>query len=319
MRTYTQLTQAQRYQIYALMKMGHPQTQIANCIGVDKSTISRELRRNRGQRGYRPKQAHGLALSRRKQGQSRIQSETWALIEAKICLDWSPEQISGWLLKHYHIQVSHEWIYQYILSDKQAGGDLYQHLRCQKKRRKRYGSRDRRGKLLNRRSIEERPAIVAHRQRIGDWEVDTLVGKGHHQAIVTLTERTSRLALLRKVDRRTAELVSETVIDLLHPVADRTHTITADNGKEFAEHERIAQDLGLDFFFAHPYAAWERGANENMNGLVLQYIPKNRELTSVTENEMVQIMIKLNHRPRKCLDFKSPYEVFFSQPVALTS
>ena len=319
MRTYTQLTQAQRYQIYALMKMGHPQTQIANCIGVDKSTISRELRRNRGQRGYRPKQAHGLALSRRKQGQSRIQSETWALIEAKICLDWSPEQISGWLLKHYHIQVSHEWIYQYILSDKQAGGDLCQHLRCQKKRRKRYGNRDRRGKLPNRRSIEERPELVDHRQRIGDWEVDTIVGKGHRQAIVTLTERKSRLALLQKVDRRTAEMVSDAMIDLLRPIADRVHTITGDNGKEFAEHERIAHDLCTDFFFAHPYAAWERGANENMNGLVRQYIPKNRELNSVTKDDLELIMTKLNHRPRKCLDFMSPFEVFFNHSVALTS
>ena len=319
MKTYQQLTQEQRYQIYALKKMGHQQTEIANCIGVDKSTISRELTRNQGQRGYRPKQAHNLAMSRRKQGQCRVQSETWTLVEAKIRMEWSPEQISGWLLKHYHIQVSHEWIYQYILNDKQAGGNLYKHLRCQKKRRKRYGNHDRRGKLPSRRSIEERPEIVDQRQRIGDWEVDTIVGKWHHQAIVTLTERKSRLALLRKVDRRTAELVSEAVIDLLHPIADRTHTITGDNGKEFAEHQHIAQDLDVDFFFAHPYAAWERGANENMNGLVRQYIPKNRELTSVTDNELEQIMIKLNHRPRKCLDFKSPFEVFFEHPVALTS
>jgi len=121
------------------------------------------------------------------------------------------------------------------------------------------------------------------------------------------------------VNHRTAELVRDAVIDLLHPVADRLHTITADNGKEFADHERIAQDLGIDFFFAHPYAAWERGANENMNGLIRQYIPKNRDLSSVTHNELKQIMFKLNHRPRKCLDFKSPFEVFFEQPVALTS
>ena len=125
--------------------------------------------------------------------------------------------------------------------------------------------------------------------------------------------------MLCKVDCRTAELVSDAVIDLLHPVADRLHTLTGDNGKEFAEHERIAQDLGVDFFFAHPYAAWERGANENMNGLIRQYIPKNRDLTSVTENELEQIMNKLNHRPRKCLDFLSPFEVFFEHPVALTS
>jgi IS30 family transposase len=319
MRTYKQLTQEQRYQIYALKKMGHYQTEIAKCIGVDKSTISRELQRNCGQRGYRPKQAHGLAMSRHKQGQRRIQSVTWILIEAKIRLDWSPEQISGWLLKHYCIQVSHEWIYQYILSDKQAGGDLHKHLRCKKKRRKRYGSHDRRGKLPNRVSIDERPEIVDQRKRIGDWEVDTIVGKGHRQAIVTLTERKSRFALLRKVEQRKANLVSVAVISLLQPVADRSHTITGDNGKEFAEHERIAHELGVDFFFAHPYTAWERGANENMNGLVRQYIPKNRDLVSVTEDELLQIINKLNHRPRKCLDFRTPFEVFFEQSVALTS
>jgi IS30 family transposase len=319
MRTYTQLTQEQRYQIYALKKMGHQQTEIAKFVGVDKSTISRELKRNQGLRGYRPKQAHNFAMNRRKQRQCRIQPETWVLVEAKLRLEWSPEQISGWLLRHYQVQVSHEWIYQYILSDKQAGGDLYKHLRCQKKRRKRYGNRDRRGRLPNRRSIEERPEIVDLRQRIGDWEVDTIIGKGHQQAIVTLTERKSRLALLRKVDRRTAELVSNATIELLQPVADRVHTITGDNGKEFAEHERIAQELCSDFFFAHPYAAWERGTNENMNGLVRQYIPKNRELDSVTSDELMLIMTKLNHRPRKCLDFMSPFEVFFNHSVALTS
>jgi len=319
MRIYTQLTQEQRYQISVLKKMDHKQTEIANCIGVDKSTISRELKRNQGQRGYRPQQAHNMAMSRRRKGQHRIQAETWVVIEEKIRLDWSPEQISGWLLKNFQIHVSHEWIYQYILSNKQTGGDLYNHLRCQKKRRKRYGSRDRRGKLPNRRSIEERPEVVDQRQRLGDWEVDTIVGKGHHQAIVTMTERKSRLALLHKVDRRTAELVGDAVIDLLQPLADRVHTITGDNGKEFAEHERIAKNLDVDFFFAHPYAAWERGANENMNGLVRQYIPKNRKLSSVTNDELEQIMIKLNHRPRKCLNFMSPFEVFFERPVALTS
>jgi IS30 family transposase len=319
MRTYEQLTQEQRYQIYVLKKMGHYQTEIGKCIGVDKSTISRELKRNHGQRGYRPKQAQSMAMSRRKKGQRRIQSETWALIETKIGLDWSPEQISGWLLKHHGIQVSHEWIYQYILSDKQAGGDLHKHLRCQKKRRKRYGSRDRRGKLPNRVSIDKRPEIVDQRKRIGDWEVDTIIGKGHRQAIVTLTERKSRFALLRKVEQRKADLVSDAVIDLLQPVADRSHTITGDNGKEFAEHERIARVLEIDFFFAHPYTAWERGANENMNGLVRQYIPKNRDFVPVTNDELLQIINRLNHRPRKCLDFRTPFEVFFEQPVALTT
>ena len=317
MRTYTQLTQEQRYQISAMLKIGQNQTEIAETIGKHKSTISREVRRNRGQRGYRPKQAQQMSLDRRKKAKPRIQESTWALIESKLQEDWSPEQIADWLKRNTDIQVSHERIYQYILADKRTGGRLYKHLRCQKKRRKRYGGYDRRGKLPNRRSIEERPKIVDQRQRIGDWEVDTMIGKGHRQAIVTLTERKSRFSLLRKVKRRKAKLVSAAVIDLLQPVADRSHTITADNGKEFADHERIAHELEISFFFAHPYAAWERGANENMNGLVRQYIPKNRDLSSVTDEELLQIMNKLNHRPRKCLDFKTPFQVFFEHSVAL--
>ena len=317
MRTYTQLTREQRYQLSALLKMGDSQTEIAEVIGMHKSTISREIRRNRGQRGYRPKQAHYMAKERHKKPAPRIQVETWELIESKLREDWSPEQISERLKRDKDIQVSHESIYLYILADKRAGGNLHKHLRCQKKRRKRYGSYDRRGKLPNRVSIDERPGIVDRRQRIGDWEVDTIIGKGRRQAIVTLTERKSRFALLRKVDRRKAELVGEAVIDLLRPVADCAHTITADNGKEFSEHERIAKELDIDFFFAHSYSAWERGSNENMNGLVRQYIPKNRDLASVTEEELTKIINKLNHRPRKCLDFKTPFEVFFELPVAL--
>jgi IS30 family transposase len=317
--SYTQLTQEQRYQIDALLKMGHNQTEMAECVGVHKSTISRELRRNKGLRGYRPKQAHQKALSRRNHARPRILPETWAVIVAKIRLEWSPEQISEWLKRHVAVEISHEWIYQYILADKRAGGTLHRHLRCQKKRRKRYGSYDHRGKLPNRVSIEKRPAVVDQRKRIGDWEVDTIIGKGHHQAIVSLTERKSRLVLLRKVDRRTADLVSDAVIDLLQPISERLHTITADNGKEFAEHEHISRELNTDFFFAHPFAAWERGTNENMNGLVRQYIPQEREFASITEHELLVITNRLNHRPRKCLDFMTPFEVFFEQPVALDS
>ena len=308
---YTQLTQEQRYQIYALLKMGHNQIEIAAVIGKHKSTVSRELKRNKGQRGYRPKQAHHKALRRRNHSAKRISGETWELIETKLRMDWSPEQASGWLFRHQAIQVSHEWIYQYIMADKRAGGDLYRHLRCQKKRRKRYGSYDRRGKMLNRVSIDERPSIVEERSRIGDWEVDTIIGRRHRQAIVTLTERKSRFSLLAKVDQRTADQVSDTVIELLQPVTDRLHTLTADNGKEFADHERIAQALQADFYFAHPYAAWERGANENMNGLIRQYIPKPQDFTAVTHADLLWIMDRLNHRPRKCLDFRSPFEVFF--------
>jgi transposase, IS30 family len=316
---YTQLTQEQRYQISALLKMGHNRTEIATVIGTHKSTVSRELSRNQGQRGYRPKQAHRMALHRRGRSRKRISAETWELIETKLRLDWSPEQVSGWLIRHHAIQVSHEWIYQHILADKRAGGDLHRHLRCQKKRRKRYGSYDRRGKMPNRVSIEERPAVVEERARIGDWEVDTIIGKRHRHAIVTLTERKSRLNLLAKVEQRTADQVGNAMIAVLQEVADRVHTLTADNGKEFADHERIAHALQADFFFAHPYAAWERGANENMNGLIRQYIPKTQDFATVTHADLMWIMNRLNHRPRKCLDFQSPFEVFFEQSVALTS
>jgi IS30 family transposase len=228
--SYTQLTQEQRYQIYALLKIGHNQKEIAEVIGSHKSTISRELRRNCGQKGYRPKQAHSLAIRRRYHRQVRIQSETWQIIEDKLQLDWSPEQISGCLCTHQAIKVSHEWIYQYVLMDKRMGGHLHEHLRCKKKRSRRFGGKDRRGQLPHRVSIEQRPEIVAQRQRIGDWEVDTMVGHGHHQAIVTLTERKSRFALLRKVEQRTSDLVCNAMIELLQPIVDRVHTITADNG-----------------------------------------------------------------------------------------
>jgi IS30 family transposase len=313
MRNYTQLTQEQRYQIYALMKAGHTQSETANLIDVHKTTISRELKRNRGLRGYRPKQAHQFALSRRKKFKYRIEASTWTLVEILIRQEWSPEQISGWLKKNCDFQISHEWIYQHILKDKLVGGDLYRHLRCQKKRRKRYGRNDRRGKLKNRVSIDERPGIVDTRQRLGDWEVDTIIGKGHRQAIVSLTERKSRLALLRKVERKTAQAVSDAVIELLETLPVQTHTITADNGKEFADHERIARDLCAKVFFAHPYSSWERAANENMNGLIRQYFPKKHNFATITETEIEIVMDRLNNRPRKCLGFKSPIQVFFNR------
>jgi IS30 family transposase len=320
-RTYTQLTQEQRYQIYVLLKAGHNQTEIARFIRVHKSTISRELRRNRGQKGYRPKQAHQFAWNRRKKARYHIKASTWILIEALIRQEWSPEQVSGWLKDNYGLQISHEWIYQYILMDKHAGGDLHRHLRCQKKRKKRYGSYDRRGKLKNKVSIDERPAIVDTRQRLGDWEVDTIIGKGHRHAIVSLVERKSRLALLRKVESKAAQVVADAVVELMKSLPVQIHTITADNGKEFADHERIAKKLNADVYFAHPYSSWERGTNENMNGLVRQYFPKKHSFATITDTEIEFVMERLNNRPRKCLGFKSPNQVFFnhSSAVALRS
>lgn len=321
MRTYKQLTSEQRYQISALQKIGYGATEIAKELEVHKSTISRELSRNMGARGYRPKQANEKAFERRANAttRKRISAETWEMVEEKLRQDGSPEQVSGWLEKCQAVRISHEWIYQYILTEKQTGGDLYTHLRQHGKRRKRYGQYDRRGKLPNRVSIEERPQLVEQRQRLGDWEVDTLVGKGHRGALVSLVERKSRYTLLQPVTQRLANLVADATISLLHPFTDLVHTITGDNGKEFAEHVRIAETLKANFYFAHPYSAWERGTNENTNGLVRQYFPKKTDFSKVARSETKVAVDRLNHRPRKCLDFKSPFEVFFDPSVALHS
>jgi len=292
---------------------------MAKEIGVHRATIGRELWRNEGERGYRPKQAHEKALQRRVKSQPRIRAESWAVVDKQLQQDWSPEQVSGWLNKYQAVRISHEWIYQHILADQHTGGDLYTHLRCQKKRRKRYGKHDYRGKLPNRVSIEERPAIVEQRERLGDWEIDTLIGKGHRGALVSLVDRKSRFTLLQPVDQCLADLVSQATITLLRPFGDKVHTITGDNGKEFANHAQIAEALKAAFYFAHPYSAWERGTNENTNGLVRQYFPKNTNFSNTTFEEAFAVTDKLNHRPRKCLDFYTPFEVFLKQSVALTS
>ena len=304
-------TQEQRYQISALLKTEHSQKEIAIVVGVNKSTISREVRRNRGKRGYRPKQAHRFAMKRRREAaQKCIPAEIWAWIDDKLRQDWSPEQVSGWLKKNNKVVVSHEWIYQYIYMDKRSGGDLYKHLRCQKKRRKRVGDYDRRGKIPNQVSIEERPEIVEQRKRLGDWEADTIIGAGMQGAIVTLVERKSRFTLLKQVARRTAAAVEDAILELLKPYQAVTHTITFDNGKEFANHQAIAQILQADMFFAHPYASWERGTNENTNGLIRQYFPKGSNFSSITDDQIYFVKERLNARPRKCLDFLAPAMVF---------
>ena len=318
--SYRQLTQDQRYQIYAFLKADFSQSHIARELGVDKSTICRELKRNRGRRGYRPKQAQHLTDSRRqsKENATRISADTWQQVEADLRKDWSPEQISGTLKAQGQEAPSHERIYQYVYADKRQGGDLHQHLRCQKKRRKRYGKYDRRGQLPNRRSIDERPAIVADKARLGDWEADTIIGKNHQQAIVSLVERKSKLTRLAKVERNSEEAVKEAIVGLLKPLAESVHTITSDNGREFAGHEAIAEALSAEFYFAHPYRSWERGLNENTNGLVRQYFPKGSDLTQITDEQVQAIAERLNERPRKTLGFQTPNHVFFnSSTVAL--
>ena len=310
MRSYAQLTQDQRYHIYALKKTGSSQSFIAKEIGVHKSTISRELSRNCGGRGYRPKQAQEFAVTRlQSRSRSRISAVTWGLVESFLRLDYSPEQVSGYLKLTSGPSVSHERIYQHVYADKRAAGDLHKHLRCQKKRRKRYGAYSRRGIIPGRTGIEVRPVIVDSRIRIGDWEADTIIGSRQHQAIVTLVERKSRYTVMKKVDRKTAEKVKAATVDKLGPIKKAVCTITSDNGTEFAEHEAIAKALGADFYFAHPYHAWERGTNENTNGLIRQYFPKGMDFSNITDEEIDFVMERLNNRPRKILGFRTPNQV----------
>ena len=312
MKSYAQLTQDQRYHIYALKKTGSSQSVIAKELGVHKSTISRELSRNRGGRGYRPKQAQEFTVARRRdKARSRISPDTWGLVESYLRLDYSPEQVSGYLKLTSGPSVSHERIYQHVYADKCAAGDLHKHLRCQKKRRKRYGAYSRRGIIPGRTGIEVRPVIVDSRIRIGDWEADTVIGGRQHQAIVTLVERKSRYTVMKKIDRKTSDKVKTASIEKLGPIKKAVSTITSDNGTEFAEHEAIAKALGADFYFAHPYHAWERGTNENTNGLIRQYFPKGMDFSNITDGEIDLVMERLNNRPRKILGFRTPNQVFY--------
>lgn len=308
---YTQITREERYQISALQQAGLNQSEIAKVLKRSPSTISRELNRNRGKRGYRPKQAHYKSEERRAVNARQIDDATWQFAQEMLSIQWSPEQISG------HVYISPETVYQRVYADKRAGGLLWKNLRCQKQRKKRYGKMDRRGSIPNRLSIDDRPAIVDERKRIGDWEADTVIGKNHKQAIVSIVERKTGFTLIRKVERKTAQAVSQAMIGLLKPLLNKVHTITSDNGKEFAGHEDIANRLQADFYFAHPYSSWERGTNENTNGLIRQYFPKNRDFTTITQQEIDMAMDRLNNRPRKRLGYLTPNQVFFKSGVAL--
>jgi len=312
--SYKQLTLKQRYEISALLKAGYTQKYIAEAIGVDKSTICRELKRNRFWRGtYEPHHAHAYAQRRHREKRKEIKftKEVEAFIREKTSEEWSPEQISGYAKRHELFSISHERIYQFILNDKKFGGDLYKHLRHQhKKYRKRYGSPQRNYGIKNRKFIDERPTVVDNKERIGDWEIDTIIGGNRKQAIVTIVERVSKKAVLKKVEFKTAELVFQATANGLNRLSNKVLTITADNGTEFAYHERISEALDADFYFARPYASWERGLNENTNGLVRQYLKKGCDFSEVTDDDLLAIMDKLNNRPRKTLNYATPNEVF---------
>jgi len=314
---YKQLTIEQRYHIQILKEEGKKNKDIALRIGYSEPTISREFRRNSGKFGYRAKQAQIKAGRRRQQAAKAIKmtTTTVALLEDYIRFDLSPEQASETLALKHGIFISHERIYQHIWTDKRNGGDLWQHLRHSRKKRRQYGSKDKRGQIANRVSIDERPAVVAEKSRLGDWEIDTVIGKNHQGALVTIVERVSKFTLIKKVDSKHADGVTAATIALLTPYSEKASTITADNGKEFAGHQTIAKELDAQVYFAHPYSSWERGLNENTNGLIRQYFPKGTSFAEITDEQVEFVMHRLNNRPRKGLGYKTPHEVFFDETV----
>ena len=313
--SYKHLSLEERHYIEFSMKNEKTSSEIGKELGRSQSTITREIARNKGLRGYRQHQADGMANKRHEMKLKAIKltPEVVAIIAGYIRQEWSPEQVVGRLEKEGVIKLHHETIYQYILSDKRSGGDLYTHLRHQNKTyRKRYGSarpRNRSG-IPNRTDIDDRPEAVNTRERVGDWEADTMIGKSHKGVFVTLDERKSKLRLAVPVSNKKARDVTDAMLSLFSPVKQFVNTITFDNGKEFAYHEEVAKTIQCKTYFAKPYHSWERGQNENANGLLRQYFPKSMELIDVTKGEVLEAVHKLNSRPRKCLEFKTPYEVF---------
>ena len=314
---YKHLTEEERYQIDDLKRDGLSQNKIAKRMGRSPSTLSRELNRNRGERGWRPRQAQLKAVERLvirgSSNAKKINDAAWQYAEKHLIEDqWSPEQIAGRAELDGLVTISHETIYQRILEDKNAGGNLYTHLRCKKKRKKRYGSaRSTRGIIPNRVDIDQRPAIVESRKRTGDWEGDTIIGSHTGGAVIaSMVERKSRFTVLAKSKNKTTTEVIKSINKRMLPIANLVHTVTLDNGREFSLHELMAALLNADVYFAKPYHSWERGLNENTNGLVRQYFPKKIPFDNITEHDLQRVAKKLNSRPRKCLGYKTPFEVF---------
>lgn len=316
MKKFTQLTLKERYQISAYIKVGYTQTQIANFLNISQSTVSREIKRNSFNGLYKPELAEQFSFYRHKYKTKHLKltRKVMNYIKEKLKEDWSPEQISGVMKKDKMSSVSHETIYQYIYANKHHGGKLYLKLRHKNKKYHKRGSEyNSRGIIKNRVMIDKRPKVVELKKRIGDFEIDTVIGKNHIGALVTIVDRASKFTLIKKVSSRKADVVSQALVDMLLPIKAITHTITSDNGKEFAYHENVSNALDTKFYFANPYHSWERGLNEHTNGLIRQYLPKQTDFTKISRKEIRDIQNKLNHRPRKSLGFKTPFEVFYAK------
>jgi len=314
-KSYHHLDRDQRCQLDTLKERGDSIVTAAQVLGAHRSSIYRELARNTGRRGYHHRQADEKARQRRNtacQAKKKMAPEIIIIIEAKLRLQWSPVQISGWLKKNgYEKAVSHETIYQHIWKDKRNRGSLYRELRHHgKKYNKRSKGTAGRGCIPNRIDIKERPLVVEKKIRLGDWELDTIIGTGQSGAIVSMVERASKFTKLAKISRKTAEETEAALVGKLSPVREFVHTLTADNGKEFSNHQAVGAALDADFYFATPYHSWERGLNEHTNGLVRQYFPKSQRLDLVSDEDLKKVEVLLNNRPRKILHFSTPQEVF---------
>ena len=313
-----QLTLKERYHIWTSLKRGDSQKEIAESIGVHPSTISREIQRNKDKttHEYHYAFADSKASNRQqsKEKYTAITSKIKAYIKSKLKEDWSPEQIAGRMKRDKGFSICHETIYRYIYHNKSRGGRLYKYLRHKnKKYHNRSHTYQRRGIIIDRVSIDKRPKIVEKKNRIGDFEIDTVIGRHHIGALVTVVDRMSKYAIIKKVSSKKAEEVTQALIEMLRPLKEITQTITSDNGKEFAYHKEVSKALDTDFYFAHPYSSWERGLNEHTNGLIRQYLPKKTDFTQISKEEIITIQDKLNHRPRKVLNYRTPYEVFFTE------
>jgi IS30 family transposase len=325
--SYQHLTESERTVIFYLRMDRRSKSEIARTLGRSASTISRELRRNRNVQGeYLPEHAQRLTVARRRRRLRPRRGDAALMdhVEAKIVQRWSPQQITGRLevAPPKHLtgkRISHATIYRWIWACPQRSRRLRPFLRvAHKKRRKPYGKPSRRGQIPNRVSIEQRPEIVDGRGRLGDWEGDTIVGKGRSAYVLTNVDRASRYTVARKLDQATAEGVTAALYRAMRRLpADRRRTQTFDNGREFAGHEKIARLLKLKVYFAHPYSSWERGTNENTNGLLRQYLPKGSAFSQLTDCALESILRQLNDRPRKCLNYRTPAEVFWHRTVAL--
>lgn len=308
------LTRDERAQISLLKQQGYSKRAIARALGRSPATICRELQRNRCEDGrYRIDKAERRARIRQRLNRRnrRLTEDQAVLISRLLAVWWSPQQISHALRMGGVAMVCHESIYQYIREDRLSGGNLHQYLRCfRKKRRKRHGTYDSRGRLAGKRMIDDRPQEIHSRMEFGHFEGDTVLGNGR-ECILTLVERKSRLTLIGFLRNRTVAEVNAVAMQLLRPFKGMVKTITFDNGTEFHGYKELETALGIDVYFAHPYHSWERGTNENTNGLIRQFLPKRMTMFGLTQTRCVDIMRLLNNRPRKCLNYNSPAQVLF--------